>query len=400
MLPEWLRSVKIAGVSVFPIMVLLTGCWDRTELNDQGIIVGFGLDKPEGQDGIKLSVQLIAPKQVGGQGMEQSGGGTSTLARIARGVTISDAMSNLQESLPRKLFWGHGKVMVIGEELAKEERFSDYLDFMARYPKTRLNSYIFIKKGKASEVMETIPPWELYSAEVIRELANVRTGLQVSIKDALERLSGDSKAVAIPWIEEHPWLSDGKKEQPGFRLNGAAIIKNGRMVKYVDAKLTRGILWLRDEVQHPTITVSPTENGGYVSMLQLKAQTELIPEIKGDDWKMTVKIETEDDILENTTNLQLGNVQFKKLLEEATAKDIQNRIELTLNEIQRGAKADVIGFGEAFHRKYPKKWGKSKMRWDEIFPRVEVKIDVKAKIRRPGLSTARQGIPKEEMKEK
>ncbi|MFE5324651.1 Ger(x)C family spore germination protein [Paenibacillus sp. NPDC056579] len=402
--PEWRRRLRVAGIAVVPVLVLLTGCWDRTELNDQAIIVGFGLDKPEDKEGIELSVQLIAPRQVGGQGMgkgsQQGGGGKSTLARIARGMTISDAMSKMQESLSRKLFWGHSEVMVIGEELAKEKRFSDYLDFMARYPKTRLNSNIFIKKGKASDLMQAVPAWELYSAEVVRELAKVRTGLEVSIKDVLEGLSGDSKAAAIPWIEENPWLDNGQKGQIGLRMNGAAIIKNGRMVKYVDDKLTRGILWLRNEIQHPTITITPEEAEGFVSMLQLQAKTELIPEIKGDHWKMTVKIETEDDILENSTNLQLGNVQFKKLLEEETAKDIKNRIEMTLNKIQKEAKADVIGFDEAFHRKYPKIWEKSKERWNEIFPRVEVEIDVKAKIRRPGLSTAPQGKPKEEIKEK
>lgn len=395
--PKWSKRSYAAVLGLLPVLLLLTGCWDRKELNDLGIIVGTGLDKTVEENMVEVSVQLVSPKHAGGgpEGPQKSGE-KPTLARSARGVTISDALSKMQEKLPRVLFWGHSKVLVIGEELAKGDNLKDCLDFMARHPKTRLNSYIFIKKGKASDLIATIPPWEKDSSEVVRELANSHVSIKMDIKDVLEGLSGDSRAAAIPWVEDAPWLGDSRTEH-GFQLKGAAIIKNGRMVKYVDDSLVRGILWLRDEIQHPTITVSPKETKGYISMLQLSARTVLIPEIKNNRWSMTVKVETEDDVLENSSPLSLGTPKYLKLLEEAAEQDIRHRMEGALKVLQKEANADVIGFAEAFNRKYPKLWEASKGHWDDIFPGVQVTIDVKSKVRRPGLSGGPQGRPKEEI---
>ena len=63
-------------------------------------------------------------------------------------------------------------------------------------------------------------------------------------------------------------------------------------------------------------------------------------------------------------------------------------------------KVDILGFAEEFHRKYPREWKKVKKDWDEIFPTVKVTLDIKAYIRRPGLSTTPQGLPEDEVKEK
>ena len=80
------------------------------------------------------------------------GGGTSaksTYVVAATGVTIIDAMTMLQKKLSRKIFWGQLKVLIIGENLAKEG-FHKHIDFIARHPQLRLRTYVFISKGKGS----------------------------------------------------------------------------------------------------------------------------------------------------------------------------------------------------------------------------------------------------------
>jgi len=62
-------------------------------------------------------------------------------------------------------------------------------------------------------------------------------------------------------------------------------------------------------------------------------------------------------------------------------------------------KADIFGFAEEFHRKYPKQWNQVKDQWDGVYPKVEVTIDIKAHIRSPGAATLPAGIPEQEVKQ-
>lgn len=154
------RAAKILLVCVN--LILLSGCWDRTEVNDLALIVGLGIDqKKDGK--IMITVELIAPKaagggqMLGGGGGDGGGGGRGKIVRSGTGATVADAISNLQEKLPRRVFWGHTKVIVFGERAARAG-IRQHLDFLSRNPQARLRSNVLVSKGTAKSVLELIPP--------------------------------------------------------------------------------------------------------------------------------------------------------------------------------------------------------------------------------------------------
>ena len=172
------------------------------------------------------------------------------------------------------------------------------------------------------------------------------------------------------------------------------------MVGQIDDKVTRGLLWLRDDIKLATVTIEPKKSEGEISFNLLRSNTMLIPDIQNGKWKMTIKIVTEDDAAENETKLNLMNPNIVNDLQKQLEEEIDHRVKLTLEEVQKRLGADVLGFGEAFHRKYPDQWEKVKDQWDEKFPEIEVEIKTKAYIRRPGMSTTPQGLPEKEVKGK
>jgi spore germination protein KC len=87
-----------------------------------------------------------------------------------------------------------------------------------------------------------------------------------------------------------------------------------------------------------------------------------------------------------------------KMLETELEKAIKYKINKAINQAQKKMHADIFGFADAFHRSYPKQWSKVKDRWDQVYPRIEVVIEVKAHIRRPGMSNVPAGLPKDEVK--
>ncbi|MFO7248705.1 MAG: Ger(x)C family spore germination protein [Bacillota bacterium] len=403
------RAGRIAGAGRMAaslwilLLPLLTGCWDRVEINDLALVTAAGLDKGNGNT-IKLSLQLAVPAAMpgatgGGEGMGSSGsgGGKPTIVAAAEGVTIPDAMSKLQEKLPRRIFWGNNRVIVIGEDLAREG-IVPHVDFFARFPRNRLHAFVFVSKGDAEQVLAHIPPIERNAAEAMRELAEFRFGKRTTLKDLLQKLHTEQQTVIVPWIEET--AVDGNQDRGTLlRLNGAAIFKGGKMIGYADDRLMRGILWVRDEIETATITAK-VDRDGYISMQQLKAHTTMRPSIHNGKWKLTLDIITDDDVVHNASTLDPDDPKVAKMLENKTEEIINIRVREALDLAQKQLKADIFGFGEAFRRAYPKEWQAAKTRWNEIFPTVEVTVRVKASVRRAGLTNVPPAIPESEVKKK
>jgi spore germination protein KC len=389
------KAVKLMlAFSICSFTILLTGCWDRVEINDLALVLATGLDKTD-DDKIELSVQLAIPKAMGGgQGMSGGGGKTTTVEK-ATGETIFEAMSRLQEKVPRRIFLGHNQVIIIGEKLA-EEGIQKHIDFFARHPDPRIEAFTFVTDGKAIDALKVIPDLERSSAEIARELANFKVGLSVTVKDLLQMISSEAGATALPWIE----VEQEPEGKGGLRVNGTAVFKRDKMVGRIDDKVTRGVLWLRNEIELSAVTFKPEGAEDQISFNLLRSRTELIPKIENGNWKMIVKIVTEDDVVENETKLNLMNLKIVKKLEKQLAEDIDKRIRLTFEQIQKEMEADIFGFADAFHRQYPDQWSEVKDQWNEKFPEIKVEIKSKAYIRRSGMSTSPQGVPEKEVKGK
>lgn len=389
----------------FPVSLfvfLLSGCWDRKEVNDLALVTAAGVDKGA-NNAIELSVQVYIPKSSsGGQSMEGSGGGgggSQTLVRSATGVTIADAMSKVQEKLPRHIFWGHTEVFIINEALAKKG-LAKHVDFIIRDPQLRERSQLFISKQDAKEVLSLFPPLERDLATVLRELDSLKVGMEITVKDFAEMLVSESGDTAVPWIKILPTEEGREKLETIAYIAGTAIFKKDKMVGKINDSVTRGVMWLRNDVPLATVTVKTSEANGYVTFNLQKATSELIPTIENGKWKMLLKADAEADIIQNTTQLDMSNPDEMQSLQRLLKKEVENRVKQALAQVQQDMKADVFGFGDAFYRKYPHLWKREKNRWDEIFPNVEVTIDPTIKIRRQGMNSVLSAIIPKEVKEK
>ncbi|GGJ99371.1 germination protein [Lentibacillus kapialis] len=384
------KGKQLLTITLCVIPIFLSGCWDRSEVNDLALIVGMGLDRTDEGD-IELSAQIVNPKAMGGQGSSENSqsGGQPVTVKTGTGKTIFDARSKLQEKVSRRLFEGHNRIVVIGKALA-ERGIRQHIDFFARFPNPRLRANVFFADGKASEILKIMPNFEQDSAEVARELAELRIGMKVTTKDLLQQLASESGATALPRI-----LVDKSDSGEELRVNGTAVFKHNQLIGQIDDALTRGLLWVTDEIETASVTLQPKDAKDYISFKLLRSSTELIPTIKNGKWKMTITITSEDDVVENETKLDMMDPKIIDKLQKQLNKRIRKRIKMVLDDVQEGMEADVFGFADAFHRKYPKQWKKAEDKWDETFPEIEVAIKSDVKIRRPGRSGGPQGVPQD-----
>ncbi|MFD1177038.1 Ger(x)C family spore germination protein [Paenibacillus puldeungensis] len=381
------------------LLLLLGGCWDRKELNELALVSALSLDKAENNQ-IQATVQLVLPQsQTGSMGGGNPEGGMSgrTSTQSETGVDVTDALSKLQGKIPRRMFWGQCKIFIFNEAVAREG-IQEELDFLLRSPQTRERAYMFVSKGSAAKVLELMPSIERTSADVLRRVSDLKIGMRVNMKQFSGMLMGESQAAILPlvYIVPQSLSSEQVKEIPN--ILGSVLFKKDRMVGEISEKTTRGVMWIRNEIGEYTIVFDTEE--GRVSLRPIKSQAKLIPEIKGEDWMMTIKVKSEGDIEENNTLLNPLNPKYLAVMNKGFEKDVKERIELAINEVQRKQKVDVLDFAKAFHRKYPRQWEKMKERWAEQFPKVRVNIEVHASINRPGLTSSPGGVPKEEVRER
>jgi spore germination protein KC len=372
---------------------LSIGCWDRKEVNNLSVIMAAAIDKA-GEDRIELSVQVYNPRAAGGgqqQGMKESGssGGRDgqTIVRSEVGTTIADAMSKLQEKLSRQIFWGHGEIFIIGEELAKNG-LREHIDFLLRSPEVRDNADILVSKGPAKRVLTLHIPLERDSAEMLHNLTDLHLGLSTTIVDLSQMLVGRAGAAVLPLVKYSQ--SEELKGQPGkiSYLRGAGILKKDKLVGFIDDNITRGTMWIRNEIDKATVTVTPEQTeSGFVTARLIRSQTKLIPLIEGDEWTITVKSEAEGDLIQNTTLLDFGKPELARQLEKDFSEQIDAQIAAAVATVQKKMNADILGFAQAFHRNYPKEWDRVKDEWDEKFPQIKVTYETEVKIERQGISS-------------
>lgn len=382
-------------------ILFITGCWDRTEVNDLAIVTAAAIDKKENNQ-IELTIQLFIPKSLsmgGGQGGGGGGGGQMTLTASHKGINIADALSKLQAELPREIFWGQCKVFIFGENAAKEG-IQEHMDFLLRHPEPRERAFLYVSEGEAKRILELSSTLERYSAESIREQSKRQLGMQVTMQDVDEMLTSITQTAALPYLKIITQKTTLAKSYKVPQIFATAVFKKDKMIGTLNERDTRGVLWLKDEIKGYTVNVKPKGEKGEVSLNPVSARINMIPRIQGDKWKMLVKINTEGSIVQNGTNLNFSDPNSIKELEKAYKKGIEDRIKLALYKTQHELKADIVDFGEEFHRKYPKQWKRVEKRWGEEFPNVEVNFDVEAHVRRQGYISKPGGMPEEEVKKR
>ncbi len=350
-----------------------------------------GVDKSKNNE-IELSVQVFIPRpsESGQQnGMTSGSSSGQTFVRSAEGVTLADAMARLQEELTRRVFWGQNEVLVIGEKLAKDG-LSDEIDFWMRHTEPRIRADVFVSKGRSKEVLESMPELERDSAKQLHELVKKQIGVKVTVKDLSQMLTGESGSAVLPWVEKLPSAHQGsnKKKDVPF-INGVAVFKGDKMVGRLSDKVTRGILWPRNEMRSGVITISLKNEKGYISLNMLRSHNKLIPNIKNGRWSMVVKTETDLDVIQNTTNVNLLKPEFLKEVEHRVSREIEGRERLAFLEAQKKMNVDIFGFAEAFQREYPGVWNTKKDEWSEIFREVVISFETKVNVKRTGLAAGK-----------
>ncbi|RJE90417.1 Ger(x)C family spore germination protein [Paenibacillus sp. 1011MAR3C5] len=386
------------------ILILQTGCWSRIELNDVAIVTASAIDLA--QDGkYKLSVQILKMKMT--KGMSEKGGSSenATLIISAKGDTIMDALNVLQKKIPRQIIFSHNRVILVGEKLARAG-IAPAIDFFSRHREARGNSYLLTTRGEAVELLKAPPNFEIFTGEEMREEEKARMLDSASIRDFIYRLLEKGIEPTSSQMQVVP-LSDPngkpmKEEELGLGLVGVGIYRKDKLIGWMNRSEAECLLWLRNRMKNSVLTVAvpgKDQSSGKVSVQLIQAKTKFKSKISGEKIQFEVTVKMTGELFENTTKLSIKEINNLNSIQHALEKEIENRVTMTINKLQKQFKSDAIGFGSILHRQHKSDWNKKiAARWEEEFPNIEV--NTKAAFKLTGTGRANESIVDEEELEK
>ena len=372
------KQVKSAGIVLLAVtqLFMLTGCWNRRELNTLAIVMGIGIDKAQAGDEIELTTQIIkADKLRPAEG--QAGSDEKAYFNLTN--TGTDVFSILRQDthkVSRKLYIPYTQVVIFGEDLA-EEGIQDYLDIFMRDHEARLNMNILIAPGKASDTLDFEPDFGKVPASSIAQLLENRSATSqtadLELVDFMKCLTNETAATVAPLI-----TTEGTGKEKRVKVSAGAVLKQGKMIGKLTETETRGLLWVTNRIKSGLLNVNV--NRIEATIENIKSSTKVTPEMKDDGTiRMKIKIKQSGSLGSQKGEENLATPEKIQQLNQATAQVIREEIQQSIKKA-RELNADIFKFGESIHKKYPKEWKTLESNWDDLFQKLDIDLEITAQI--------------------
>lgn len=138
------------------LVLMLTGCWDLTGLDEKVFVIGIGLDKAEGKGKVNITY-LIANAEMG------SAAGTSSNEESSMTFTVraSDfiSMKNIANSvISREISYDLLRLFLVSEELAEDEDFIRFIYSAIKDREVKRTVHLVVSKEKAADYFKINKP--------------------------------------------------------------------------------------------------------------------------------------------------------------------------------------------------------------------------------------------------
>ncbi|RED60230.1 Ger(x)C family spore germination protein [Cohnella lupini] len=373
---------------------LLSGCWSRKELNELSVVIGLGVDKLE--DGYEVSLQVVDPSQMS---RNRSAERSAVIVISEKAPTLFEALRKATTKSPRKLYLSHIHMLLFDEEAARTG-INEPLDFLLRDHQVRPDFYIAVAKDfKAKEVLgfvtpfEVLPALELYkSLEVSEKLWAPTSAIKVTqlMKIFTEQgvqavltgitLTGDAeKGNTMDNVKQPTSLAE-------YRYIGIGVFKQDRLLGWLNESDSKAWSYVTNNVKTTVGTSECPRSDGRFAVDITHSSSKMIPYLLNGQPAIRLKTVMDANIGEMHCKLDLEDESNLLQLQNTLNRTLAELISTGIRNVQQQYGVDVFGFGEEFHRKYPKLWKTWRNDWDDRFKTMPVQVDSEFKLNKMGES--------------
>lgn len=355
------------------LAVLLAGCWDGRELDKRAIVLIVGIDRTE--EGVRVGLQLARPQAYpGGAGGSGGGGGQDVATVVSReGADVPEALHQLQLAVDRDLFFGHTRVVVLGEEAAREGTWRHlqplYGDMML--PRT---AWLFVARGSSVEILAARPSLDPIPANYLTHFFENRILLQRSVEVTA---GGFHRRMVTPGVEPLAvWIAPGQPDQDAPTLLGLAAFQGDRFVGGLGTESSKG--WVITQGQSPPgrLPLPCPDRPGSFSVLVARSRTQLLPRLQANSVRaIMAQVHVAGRIEGITCRADFSDPGEVQRFEEALRDKLTDLVEAGFLRAQTELESDIFGVGKATYHYGHRAWPGDE-RWAELFPELPVELSV------------------------
>lgn len=374
-----IKSMKAAAILL--CVLLLTGCWDKIEIEDRLFVLSIGVDSVElaeqqtSKD--KYTLSFVSP--VVDQIKEGPGPAFRTYKTVDNSIIMS--LSQLLERFSKKQFFGHTRNIFFGEDVLKDEKLlKEILDGISRYHEFHNSMYAYIVPGRAEEVFKVKPMYDKllapYIAGIIENSDYTSKVIKLTLSEMAIMLENQKGGLVIPRI------NPGKEE---VKISGAGVLKDYKLIGYLDDQETSVYNWLTDKAKGGDIAVEYKGISTVFRHFDFDRKIEL-SKVENGNIYLNYIMETEGSIEEFMIGKEiLDNVLLKEISREVE-KRIENEGEKLIKKFQQEFKADLIGARDYLSKYQPKLYKTIEKDYEKFFiDSIVIEVTANVSIRRVGL---------------
>lgn len=365
---------------IFILAIISTGCWDMVEINQWLFPYSIGVDINH-KEGDKYLITISYPN------INAIGKNATQKERVHVVSTIASSVfegsKELSNRLPYPFYFKHLRVLVLGKEVAKDEKaVREVLDGLIRDFIINKKVRLVLAEDKAQDILLGVPKasrQEVIEGTLFSMLREDRTTTRYTSQTLTEFV----RKMDITGVSLMPRIVSREDD---IKVFGGAIFKNYALVGYIGELENRALALMRGIANRAQIDSVYNGTTLTYSMTGCISKNKLIKE--DGNIKFKIDIETEGTLQEyiiqdkKPTDGTVELIEMEKAIEDTLKSNIDETLEL----LQKKYKADAIGIGEYIMKFHPKVWKEIQKDWDDIFPELDIEVVVDAKIRRRGLT--------------
>lgn len=380
---------------------MLTGCWDRVEIDQRGFVVGVAIDKPttgkEAHDGhsadrYRVTYQIVIPSAMkqssgksGGAGSGSgSGSGKAYFNITAQERSLSALTAKMSLRTSRQPFMEHLKTIVVSSEMANAEGLGDMFDYFLRDKDMRRSAHVLISSDEAKPMLELEVPNEPLPALYLNAFDRNRSASsyiapQIRIGDVHEKLLRYETFVI-------PRVTYKNKQVAAF--DSVAIIdgRTNRMVGELNEQEAQALNFLRGNVVGGALEFKMEGIPATYALDKGRSEFKLIAADSG-HLTFAIRIHVEGTLNETGAPEDYTATGTLRKAENAVAAEIKERCDETIRFLQKELKKDAIGLERYLYENHYREWNRIKGDWDHgknLFSVATIRVEPSASIRRSG----------------
>lgn len=397
-----MKIVRLTCVvlSMMCIMLCCSSCVSSYQLNQTAIVQAIGIDKEN--ELFQVTFQIYSPKGAGASTAIDTSKNNSSIV-TGSGETLAAAVRAATQKQGKVIFTGHNRILVIGRLLA-QEGIENIFSYFNRNALTRQNVQVLMAENTAEEIVTTNIEQGILAAETIRNLIeNTQTNGKIyecPYFELSKNMNLYHGASAMPVIaKEAQTSSDNNQEgdQGGgggdipsvaqIKVEKTAIFNDYKLCAELDEEQTRGLLFLKDEIQK-TILVANSPNTGKCSIDIYSCQTKLEPVITGQTLSFVLKGKIKAS-LDEVIAFEDGTMTAQDIvtLEEACKEIIQQEAQRAFTTIVNQNQSDILYLENMVLKKDKHFWEKHQEEFLQMLKEISLQTELDFQIDRSGLET-------------